>query len=76
MFSTSTTEETKGVTKYKVALKILKPEISADKETIERFRNELKYARKISHKNVCRMYELVDMRGTITSPWSMSMEKI
>lgn len=56
-----------------MALKLLKPEISADKETIERFRNELKYARKISHKNVCRMYELVDMRGTITSSWSMSI---
>jgi Tol biopolymer transport system component/tRNA A-37 threonylcarbamoyl transferase component Bud32 len=42
----------------KVALKLLKPEIVADKSTVERFRNELKVAREISHKNICRMYDL------------------
>jgi serine/threonine protein kinase/tetratricopeptide (TPR) repeat protein len=42
----------------KIALKLIKPEIAADKKTIERFRGELKLARKISHKNVCRMYDL------------------
>lgn len=41
-----------------VALKLLNPEVSSDKTTIERFRSELKLARKISHKNVCRMYDL------------------
>ncbi len=41
-----------------LALKVLNPEIAADVQTIDRFRNELKYARKISHKNVCRMYDL------------------
>jgi len=40
----------------KVALKLLNPEIAADSKTIERFRNELKTARQISHKNICRMY--------------------
>jgi serine/threonine protein kinase/Flp pilus assembly protein TadD len=44
--------------KEKVALKLLKSEIASDRETIERFSNELKYARKISHRNVCRMYDL------------------
>jgi len=44
--------------KGKVALKLIKPEIAADKKTIERFRNELKMARDISHKNICRMYDL------------------
>jgi serine/threonine-protein kinase len=44
--------------KEKVALKLIKPEISADKKTIEQFQNELKFARKISHRNVCRMYDL------------------
>lgn len=48
----------------KVALKLIKPEISADKKTIERFRNELKMAREISHKNVCRMYDLNKEEGT------------
>jgi serine/threonine protein kinase/tetratricopeptide (TPR) repeat protein len=47
-----------------VALKLLKPEIAADEETIERFRNELKLARKISHKNVCRMYHLGKIEDT------------
>jgi serine/threonine protein kinase/tetratricopeptide (TPR) repeat protein len=42
----------------KVALKLIKPEVAADKNTIERFRNELRIARDISHKNVCRMYDL------------------
>ncbi len=42
----------------RVALKLVKPEIAADKNTIERFRNELKVARDISQKNICRMYDL------------------
>jgi tetratricopeptide (TPR) repeat protein/tRNA A-37 threonylcarbamoyl transferase component Bud32 len=44
--------------KEKVALKLLKSEIASDRDTIERFSNELRYARKISHRNVCRMYDL------------------
>jgi len=41
-----------------VALKILNPDIAAERKTIERFRNELKVARKISHRNVCRMHDI------------------
>jgi len=41
-----------------VALKVLKPEISADESIVERFRNELKLARRISHRNICRMFDL------------------
>ena len=48
----------------KVALKLLKPEIAADEQMIERFRNELKYARKITHKNVCRMFDLSKEKRT------------
>jgi len=44
--------------KERVALKLLRPEIALDKETVERFSNELKLARKISHRNVCRMFDL------------------
>ncbi len=47
-----------------VALKIIKPEIAADETTIERFRNELKLARKITHKNVCRMFDFHEEEGT------------
>ncbi len=36
-----------------VALKILKPEIAARPDLIERFKAELRLARKITHKNVC-----------------------
>jgi serine/threonine protein kinase/tetratricopeptide (TPR) repeat protein len=48
----------------KIALKLLKPEIAADRETIERFNNELKFARKIRHKNVCQMFDLGKAEGT------------
>jgi len=40
-----------------VALKLIKPEIAADKKTVERFHNEIKIARKIRHKNVCGVYD-------------------
>jgi eukaryotic-like serine/threonine-protein kinase len=42
----------------KLALKLLNPEIASDEQTIERFRNELKLARTISHRNICRMHDL------------------
>jgi serine/threonine protein kinase/tetratricopeptide (TPR) repeat protein len=48
----------------KVALKLIRPEISDDPETVGRFRNELKTARDISHKNVCRMYDLGKESGS------------
>jgi serine/threonine protein kinase/tetratricopeptide (TPR) repeat protein len=47
-----------------VALKLIKPEIAADGNTIERFRNELRLARKIGHRNVCKMYDLNEEEGT------------
>ena len=46
-----------------VALKLIKPEIASDKETIQRFSNELKLARKIGHRNVGRMFELMQDEG-------------
>ena len=50
--------------KEKIALKLIKPEIASDKETIERFSNELKLARKIRHKNVCGMFDIGEADGT------------
>jgi serine/threonine protein kinase/Flp pilus assembly protein TadD len=47
-----------------VALKLLAPEIASSVKTIERFKNELKFARKISHKNVCRMYDFNEEEET------------
>jgi serine/threonine protein kinase/Tfp pilus assembly protein PilF len=49
--------------KQEIALKLIKPEIAKDKKTIERFRNELKTARMITHKNVCRMFDLGEAEG-------------
>ena len=46
-----------------VALKLVRPEIAADRSTLERFHNELKLARKISHPHVGRMYELMEEAG-------------
>jgi serine/threonine protein kinase/Tfp pilus assembly protein PilF len=48
----------------KVALKLIKPEIASDKKTLERFGNELRIARKIVHKNVGRMYDINEEKGT------------
>ena len=50
--------------KEEVALKLIRPEITKDEKTIERFKNELKFARKISHRNIGRMYELMEDKGT------------
>ena len=47
----------------KIALKLIKPEIASDKKVIERFSNELKFARKVSHRNVGRMYHLGEHEG-------------
>ena len=47
-----------------MALKLIRPEVAPDEKTIERFSNELKLARKIGHRNVGRMYELLEEKGT------------
>jgi serine/threonine protein kinase/tetratricopeptide (TPR) repeat protein len=46
-----------------VALKLINPQISSDRKIIERFRQELKIARKISHRNICRMHDLGEAGG-------------
>src|ERR1700675_2330606 len=46
-----------------VALKLLKPEIASDQAMMDRFKNELLFARKITHKNVCRVHDLNRIGG-------------
>jgi len=41
-----------------VAVKVIRAEIASRRELIERFKTELLLARKITHKNVCRVYDL------------------
>ena len=50
--------------KAEIALKLIRPEVAADKQTIERFSNELKMTRMIAHRNVCRMFDLGEDKGT------------
>jgi serine/threonine protein kinase len=46
-----------------VALKLLKPEIASDQQMMDRFKNELLFARKITHKNICRVYDFNRLNG-------------
>lgn len=55
-----------------VALKVLRPEIAAERDLIERFKRELLLARKITHKNVCRTHELLRFGETV----AISMEYV
>src|SRR5271166_4043808 len=45
-----------------VALKFL-PAAVTDESTLERFRNEVRIARRISHPNVCRVYDIGQAEG-------------
>jgi serine/threonine protein kinase len=58
--------------KEDVALKLIRSEIARDESAIERFRNELKVARKVSHRNVCRMHDL----GTAEEGYYITMEYV
>jgi len=55
-----------------VALKIIRPGIPISAKVVERFRNELKLARKIKHKNVCQMFDL----GEADNTYFITMEYI
>jgi eukaryotic-like serine/threonine-protein kinase len=40
-----------------VAIKVLRPELTRDRELAARFRSEIKLARRVTHRNVCRIHE-------------------
>ncbi len=46
-----------------VALKFLPPETAGDEMILNRFRNEVRVARQVSHPNVCRVYDLGEADG-------------
>src|SRR5271163_1820952 len=46
-----------------VALKFLPEEASRDEALLERFRNEVRIARRVSHPNVCRVYDVGEVDG-------------
>jgi TolB-like protein/Flp pilus assembly protein TadD len=47
-----------------VAVKVTRPEIATDPDFIRRFGRELRLARRIGHRHVVRMYELMEDRDT------------
>jgi serine/threonine protein kinase len=46
-----------------IALKLLHPDIAADPAQAAMFRNEVRIARRVTHPNVCRLHDLVDVPG-------------
>ena len=46
-----------------VALKFLPEEASKDETLLERFRNEVRLSRRVSHPNVCRVYDVGEVDG-------------
>src|SRR5262245_38128585 len=46
-----------------VALKFLPESVAVDDSRLAQFHNELRIARQVSHKNVCRLYDLGDADG-------------
>ena len=46
-----------------VAVKVIHPSVAADSVLVERFRNELLLARRITHRNVCRVFDLNQFDG-------------
>src|SRR3954447_5645688 len=49
-----------------VAVKILRPEIARDERALQRFKREIQLARRVTHPNVCRAFDLVHHLGTRT----------
>ena len=46
-----------------VALKFLPEAMDKDEDALERFRNEIRVARRVSHPNVCRVYDVGEVDG-------------
>jgi len=49
------------VVREELVLKILNPQLSIDQNMIRRFVQELKFTRRITHPNVIRIYDLIDL---------------
>ncbi|MCB1037758.1 MAG: protein kinase, partial [Acidobacteria bacterium] len=43
----------------RVAVKLLRPQVARDSAAIARFKREIQLARRVTHPNVCRIYDLV-----------------
>ena len=54
----------------RLILKFLNPNVAQDEEVMKRFVHELRYSRKITHKNVIRIYDFLFIQGL----YAISME--
>jgi serine/threonine-protein kinase len=54
----------------RLILKFLNPNVSSDEEMMKRFVHELRYSRKITHRNVIRIYDFLHLQGS----YAISME--
>ena len=54
----------------RLILKFLNPNVSSDEEMMKRFVHELRYSRKITHRNVIRIYDFLHLQGC----YAISME--
>ncbi len=54
----------------RLILKFLNPNVSSDEEMMKRFVHELRYSRKITHRNVIRIYDFLNLQGS----YAISME--
>ena len=54
----------------RLILKFLNPNVSSDEEMMKRFVHELRYSRKITHRNVIRIYDFLNLQGI----FAISME--
>jgi serine/threonine-protein kinase len=58
------------VVEERLILKFLNANVSSDEEMMKRFVHELRYSRKITHKNVIRIYDFLYIQGN----YAISME--
>ncbi|MGZ6078719.1 MAG: protein kinase domain-containing protein, partial [Myxococcaceae bacterium] len=56
------------ILRTRVALKVLQGRVTTDAAAMERFRRELLLARRVSHPNVCRVYELYQSTTVAGAP--------
>jgi eukaryotic-like serine/threonine-protein kinase len=57
-----------------VALKVLNPQLAQNAVQLERFRREIQSARKVTHRNVCRIFDLGVERVGNTKRFFLTME--
>lgn len=59
----------------KVALKAIRPEMATNQRAVDRFKREVRRARRVSHPHVCRVFEFFgweDQNGSLK--WFLTME--